>query len=201
MLVLLTPAQPGRIPYSGLTSDPMKRDTSQSFEMTTGAEKAEQADPTRILIIGYGNTLRSDDGAGQIVADIIEQWQIPTVQSLALHQLTPELAEPLSTAQLAIFVDVYIANPETEATPTLHCIDLNIDQALEPSTNQIAPMGHTVDPRSLLALTQQVYNAVPPSWWILIPAINFEVGEQLSPMTQQGITAALAWIKPLIQGE
>lgn len=168
------------------------------------AETSEPANLPRILVIGYGNTLRGDDGAGQIVADVIEQWGIPTVRAFALHQLTPELAEPLSTAQLAIFVDVYIANPEPEAAPMLHCLDLSLDlsldQTLVPSPSQIAQMGHTVDPRSLLALTQHVYNAVPPSWWILIPAINFEMGEQLSLTTQQGIAAALEKIKQFIQG-
>lgn len=61
----------------------------------------------RVIVIGYGNTLRSDDGAGQQVAEIIVHWHLPQVRSISVHQLTPELAAPIAEAELAIFIDVY----------------------------------------------------------------------------------------------
>lgn len=61
----------------------------------------------RVIVIGYGNTLRSDDGAGQKVAEILASWHLPQVRSISVHQLTPELAAPIAEAELAIFVDVY----------------------------------------------------------------------------------------------
>jgi hydrogenase maturation protease len=146
------------------------------------------------LIIGYGNTLRSDDAAGQHVAEIAAGWQLSNVRSLAVHQLTPELAEPLSSAQLAIFVDVYVAN---ETQTGVQIIELMPSLASE----QPSSLGHTADPRSLLLLAQQVYGTAPPSWWILVPAVNFEFGEQFSCVTQQGITAAIAQIQHLLSND
>ncbi len=58
-----------------------------------------------VLVIGYGNTLRGDDGVGQLVAVAVSKWQLPGVIALERHQLTAELAEPLSRAAIAIFVD------------------------------------------------------------------------------------------------
>ncbi len=44
---------------------------------------------TKVLVIGYGNTLRSDDGAGKRVAELVAEWQLLNVRSLLVHQLTP----------------------------------------------------------------------------------------------------------------
>ncbi len=151
----------------------------------------------QILILGYGNTLRSDDGAGQIVADTVATWDLPQVRSLSVHQLTPELAEPLSQAQRAIFVDAYpAAAVQVQVLQPPATRTENLEGAL-PSPG--LTVGHAADPRSLLALTQQVYGVAPASWLFLIPAVNFEFGEQLSSVTQQGITWALAEIQHLIQ--
>lgn len=144
---------------------------------------------SHVVVIGYGNTLRSDDGAGQVVAEAVKDWGLANVRSHSTHQLTPELAEPLSTSQLAIFVDAYPSDQGEQATVRV--------QAIQPTEIE-AGIGHTADPRSLLALTQMVYGVVPSAWWILIPAINFEFGEQLSWVTQEGVKTTLEQIHYLI---
>jgi hydrogenase maturation protease len=149
------------------------------------------------LIIGYGNTLRSDDGAGQRVAEAVAQWnwhdeESPggqSVKALAVQQLTPELAVEIAQAGTVIFVDA-----------------IALAQEMPPEV-QIQPIaagtgsyhwGHSSDPQSLLDLTQALYGQAPQAYWILIPAVNFELGEQYSPVTATGITTALAKIKQLL---
>ena len=164
---------------------------------------------TEILVIGYGNTLRSDDGAGQRVAELVAEWKLPNVRSLPVHQLTPELAEPISQAELVIFVDVYPATTEQSlqvhqlCTPPSPHTSLSSPSSPSPHTqlereSQGLNIGHTGDPRSLLKLSQLVYNNVPPAWWILIPAVNFEFGENFSSQTTQGIQDALAQIREIV---
>ncbi|MGB3511128.1 MAG: hydrogenase maturation protease [Microcoleaceae cyanobacterium] len=145
-----------------------------------------------ILIIGYGNTLRSDDGAGQRVAELVAEWNLPNVRSLPVHQLTPELAEAISEAELVIFVDAYPATAEQGLQVHQLC-----DYPPYPPLER-GGLGHTGDPRSLLSLSQLVYNNAPPAWWILIPAVNFEFGEEFSPETAQGITDALSQIRQIL---
>ncbi|HEY9173382.1 MAG TPA: hydrogenase maturation protease, partial [Verrucomicrobiae bacterium] len=52
-----------------------------------------------LLVIGYGNTLRRDDGIGPKVAEAVAELNLPGVRSLACPQLTPELAEPIAHAK------------------------------------------------------------------------------------------------------
>ncbi|GAB4330461.1 MAG: hydrogenase maturation protease [Leptolyngbyaceae cyanobacterium] len=141
------------------------------------------------LVIGYGNSLRGDDGAGQRVAEQVEDWHLDNVRSLALHQLTPEVAADIAEAGTVIFVDATL--PTEEPITQVQLVPI---QAQDTPTH----WAHFQDPRSLLTLTQRVYGTVPPSWWILIPAIDFEFGEQFSAITQQGIRDALIQIKDLL---
>ena len=61
------------------------------------------------LVIGYGNALRGDDGAGYIAAELLrERIQNPAVEVFSLHQLAPELMEPISRARQVIFLDAAI---------------------------------------------------------------------------------------------
>lgn len=140
-----------------------------------------------VIVIGYGNTLRSDDGAGQRVATLVEQWNLPQVCSYAVHQLTPELAAELVNAQIAIFVDAY---PES-STVQVH----SLSDEIAATTNSL---GHTSNPRSLLNLAKTLYGATPTAWWVLIPAVNFEFGEQFSATTEAAIAVALEKIHQLI---
>jgi hydrogenase maturation protease len=142
-----------------------------------------------LLLLGYGNTLRSDDGAGQRVAETIADWNLPNVRSLSLHQLTPELAADIAEAEAVIFVDAIA--PTEEPITQIKVVPI---RAQETPTH----WAHFQDPRSLLALTQQVYSHAPSGWWILIPAVDFEFGEQFSAITQKGIADALTWIKELV---
>jgi hydrogenase maturation protease len=41
------------------------------------------------LVIGYGNSLRGDDGIGIKVAQIVADWHLPKVRSLKLNKTTP----------------------------------------------------------------------------------------------------------------
>lgn len=142
----------------------------------------------QILVIGYGNTLRSDDGVGQAIVELVKAWNLSNVQVLAVHQLTPELAEPLSCADLAIFVDAYPAD---------------FEQKVQVCPLAPAPcgwtMGHTSAPKGLLAIAQALYNYYPQAWLVAIPANSFELGDSLSPLAEQGMAKALTVIDRLIR--
>ena len=142
------------------------------------------------LVIGYGNTLRSDDGAGQKVAAIVATWNLENVRSLSRHQLTPELAEDIAKANTVIFVDAIPSSSEIKPQVQM--------EQIEAGNLNSSSLGHSSNPRSLLAITQYLYGKVPVAYWILIPAVNFDFGEQLSPITEQGIKLALEKIRKLL---
>lgn len=66
---------------------------------------------SKAIIVGFGNTLRGDDGLGQAVAAVLAAAPPEGADVLACHQLTPELAEQLAAAALAVFVDAAAGAP------------------------------------------------------------------------------------------
>jgi hydrogenase maturation protease len=151
--------------------------------------------PSSAVVIGYGNDLRGDDAAGLHVAAAVEGWRVDGLRVLATRQLTPELAETLAAAQLAIFVD---ARPVSQTAsgngdaPGVEILRLTPDASA-------GPIGHTSDPRRLLALAQALYGAHPQAWLVAVPAVTFELGDALSPTAARGIAAALQEIDRLIR--
>ena len=137
------------------------------------------------LVIGYGNVLRHDDGVGPRVAEAVEALQLPGVRTLICQLLTPELAEPISRARFAVFVDAAVDAPKE--------VQL---RKLEPNeSSQI--MAHAADPRTMLALARDVYGRAPEAWWLTIPAVELGFGEELSPEAQRGFETAVEKIKAL----
>jgi hydrogenase maturation protease len=139
-----------------------------------------------VLVIGYGNTLRSDDGVGQRVALRVAAWERPGVTALAVHQLTPELAEPLAAASLAIFVDARSAEWGEGVEVS----------ALAPAEERTTT-AHASNVRELLALVRDVYGRAPRSWLVTVPATAFSVGDGLSAIAERGASDALERIAAL----
>ncbi len=144
---------------------------------------------SKILIIGYGNTLRGDDGVGYKIAEIIEQWNLDNITSLSVHQLTPDLAEKISQADTVIFIDAIPVTDINTAEIDIKTISIN---------SKINNLGHHNNPEQLLSLTQAIYQKVPQAYWILVPAINFNFSEEFSPTTQKYVTLALEEIKIIL---
>lgn len=140
-----------------------------------------------VTVIGYGNDLRNDDGIGQRVANAIACWHLSTVKSLAVHQLTPELATTLANTELAIFVDACLTSENSQVQV----------QSLLPSCF-IGNSSHLGDPRSLLALTSVIYGHCPLAYLVTVPGVNFELGDRLSSIAETGVVIALLKIIQLL---
>ncbi len=138
-----------------------------------------------LLVIGYGNSLRRDDGVGPRVAEAIEALNLPGVQTLVCQLLSPEHADPISRARRVIFVDAAVDR-----------IDGVHFRKLEPGeTSQL--MAHAADPRTMLALSRDVFGRVPEAWWLTIPAIHLGFGTDYSSAAEAGFHSAVAEIKRL----
>src|ERR1017187_2234919 len=144
-----------------------------------------QKTPAGLLVIGYGNTLRGDDGVGPRVADAVAALNLPGVRTLVCPMLTPELADPISQARVVIFVDAAVDAPKE--------VQL---RKLEPNeTSQL--MAHAADPRTMLALARDVFGHAPQAWWLTIPAVKLDFSETLTPEAQRGFEEAVKKIQEL----
>jgi len=145
---------------------------------------SEQTAPLEtILVIGYGNTLRRDDGVGPRVAQAVSALGLDGVRSLSCGLLTPEIADPVSRARVTIFVDAAVDAPREVRL-----------RKLEPAaTSQV--MAHAASPATVLALARDVFGHAPQAWWLTIPVENLGVGDELSPLARRGLDAAVLEIK------
>lgn len=139
----------------------------------------------RLLVIGYGNTLRNDDGVGPRTVEALHQLHIEGVETLVCPLLTPEIADPISRAERVVFVDASVDSPQVQLRP------------LEPAdSSQI--MAHAADPRTMLAISRDVFGHTPRAWWLTIPAHDMAIGEVLTPAAQAGMQEALALLPNLV---
>jgi hydrogenase maturation protease len=138
---------------------------------------------TGVLVIGYGNTLRGDDGVGPRVAEAVGCLRLPGVRTLICPLLTPELADQISRAEKVIFVDAAVDAPNAVQW-----------RRLEPNeTSQL--MAHAADPRTMLAIARDVFGHVPAAWWLTIPAVDLGFREEFSPEVQRGFDEAVKKIR------
>lgn len=138
-----------------------------------------------LLLIGYGNTLRSDDGVGPRVLEAVEALQLRNVRTIACDLLTPELADPVASADVVVFVDAAVDSPrEVQLRP------------LKPADSSQL-MAHAADPRTVLALARDVFGRTPAAWWLTIPVENMGIGEELSPFARRGLEEAVEIIEKL----
>jgi hydrogenase maturation protease len=138
-----------------------------------------------LLVIGFGNTLRSDDGVGPRVALAVEDLCLPGVRTLACPQLTPEMADPLSQVDGAVFVDAAVGR-----RGPVHL------RRLTPShSSQV--LAHAAEPRVLLALARDAFGRSPEAWMLEIPVEELGFGEHLSPAATRGLGNAVQAVRRL----
>ena len=147
--------------------------------------KATAASLDARLLIGFGNGLRSDDGAGLRAATLIAE-QSPSLRVIIAQQLTPDLAEDIAAAAQVVFIDAYAA-PETSAR-------LRVERVFSGDTGRVSPAAHHGSPAGLMRLAREVFGAAPDAWVVGIPAYSFVAGEAISPGTSYWIHEAVALV-------
>ena len=147
---------------------------------------AEDALTARAVVIGFGNDLRSDDGAGRWVADQIEAIGLDHVDVLSVAQPTPELALVLAGRPAAVFVD---ASVDTTG--------LSVER-VEPAESASGFFTHHSDVAALLALTASVGDPPAMATLVSVPAFNLEMGFEFSEVTRAAAADAIDRIVELV---
>jgi hydrogenase maturation protease len=131
-----------------------------------------------VLIIGYGNPLRSDDGFGWHASRLLARaFAGQDVEVITCHQLTPELAEPLSQSRRAVFIDA-----DAQGKPG----DVH-RRTVRPQAPASSAFTHSCTPSGLLASAEGLYGHRPQAVVITVSAQSFAFGDTLSPV----VSAAL----------
>jgi hydrogenase maturation protease len=142
-----------------------------------------------ILVYGYGNPGRQDDGLGVACADQIEEWLQHhdhadiDVDVQSNYQLNIEDALAIADKDVAIFVDASIEAINDFCFTRVH-----------PSSDVAFSM-HAVSPSFVLDLCQNLYDKRPDTYLLHIKGYEWEMKEELSGRAAQNLGKALAFLK------
>ncbi len=142
-----------------------------------------------VLVVGYGNPLRSDDGLGWHAAAVLaDDPRLSGAQVLWRHQLTPDLAADFSDASLVVLIDVNVT-----AEPG----DVSVAR-LDPTAATASASSHHADPTELVALAQELWGASPEVFIVSAGAATLDVGETLSPVVRKALPAIVEAVVSIV---
>jgi hydrogenase maturation protease len=141
----------------------------------------------KTLVIGYGNTLRSDDGVGAWIADHIDALHLPNVDVRTYHQLHLELVPDLIEYERVILVDAGLSG---EPIAVRTCT---------PSTALPSSTDHNVSPEVLQQLALELYDVLIDIHLYTVRGECFDFGSTFSSAMKDRANYALAMIISRIQ--
>jgi hydrogenase maturation protease len=148
-----------------------------------GAPRAPRA--PRVLVIGYGNPGRLDDGLGIACAERLEAENLPNVTVDADYQLTVEDAETIARHDVAIFVDAVVSGPDP----------FTFERVAADDEVGVSYTSHHLEPGAVMALARDLFQADVPAFALAIRGHDFdEFGEALSDQAISNLEAATRFL-------
>ncbi len=141
----------------------------------------------RILVIGYGNPGRCDDGLGPALASRVEALRIPGLTVDSDYQLTIDHAALAAEHDVVVFVDA-----ATDAESDFYF------RRVSPAES-CAFTSHSVTPEEVLYLARTCFSASPDAYLLGIRAdVLDRFQEGLTPAAQARLENALRHLEQFI---
>jgi len=137
---------------------------------------------TRVLMLGYGNPGRQDDGLGPAAIAEIENLGLPNLTAFDNYQLNIEDAMDAAAHDIVWFIDAAKTGPSPYSV-----------RPVSPSST-IEFTSHIVRPETILAIAGQCYGRSPQAFLLAIRGYEFEFIEALTPCAKHNLDAALAML-------
>jgi hydrogenase maturation protease len=144
----------------------------------------------KILVYGYGNPGREDDGLGIAFTNNLESWaevnRIDNISFDSNYQLNIEDAEKISLYDVVIFADASTEEIED------FCISL-VDGA-----NNVSFTTHAASPGYVVYLCKDLFNKSPLVYLLHLRGYQWEFKEGLSAKASENLSRALDYFIPLL---
>jgi hydrogenase maturation protease len=142
-----------------------------------------------ILVVGYGNALRTDDGVGWLAAErIAADERLNDAAVLQRHQLTPELALDISAVSVVVFIDASRDLPPG-----------SVDAGRVERTDVAgSTSSHHLRPSVLVALAHELYGREPAACIVRCGVASLELGDRLSPVVEAAMATVIDAVVGLI---
>ncbi len=141
----------------------------------------------RLVIFGWGNESRGDDGLGPALLRRVEALGLADVETIEDFQLQIEHALDLRGADLALFIDAARASAAPfaffEAAPH----------------SEVTPSTHALSPAALLDIYARINGDPPPAFVLGVKGESFGLGEGLSAQGAERLGTAWAFLRELLE--
>lgn len=137
----------------------------------------------KILLIGVGNTLRSDDGIGPYVVRNIEKLQLDNVYTIAVQQLQLDILEALLKYNRVLIVDASVKIEEITILPVI-------------ANSEAITSSHHMNAASLKQMLNILYQHPVEIYTCEIPVSNFNLSDSLS---EEGFAKATLAISKIVE--
>jgi hydrogenase maturation protease len=147
-------------------------------------------EPLKILVYGYGNPGRQDDGLGVLLSEEIEKWahenDLNNLQTDSNYQLNIEDALRISAFDLVIFADASQEDIKRFAfTPLV-------------SSAKVEFTMHAVSPAFILNLCNEIYHKKPLAYLLHIRGYGWEFMQEMTPESRKNLEKAAGFLKKKI---
>jgi hydrogenase maturation protease len=145
-------------------------------------------DIDKVLLFGYGNPGRLDDGLGPAFAEAFEDRDLEGVTVDADYQLTVEDAAQVAEYDVVIFADASVNGAE----PFFF-------EKLEPKT-EASFSSHSVEAGGILGLAQELFKAKTTAYMLGIRGYEFnEFGQVLSQKAKDNLEKAVKFVETALK--
>lgn len=141
----------------------------------------------KILLLGFGNPARLDDGLGPALVSELEKEPLKGLSTDSNYQLTVEDACDIAQYEIVIFADASVKGKEPFSFDPLS------------SESPMSFSTHSVSPGAVLFLAESIFQAKTKAYLLGIRGYEFnEFEERLSEAAQENLSSALDFIKNFV---
>ena len=142
----------------------------------------------RILVYGYGNPGRQDDGLGVEMIKMVQEWidrhSLSCMASENNYQLNVEDSEIISNMEIVVFVD---------ATQEESILEYKFAK-INPSDEKIEFSMHAVSPEYVLNLSKKLFDKMPETYVLAIKGYEWDFKEELSDNARLNLEQAYQFL-------
>jgi len=141
-----------------------------------------------IIVIGFGNQAREDDGLGIAVAEEIEKLNIDGIEVDADYQLNVEDAAAVAEHDAVVFIDASI---EGDGPFTFTRLTPKREETFS---------SHTVSPEGVMGLAHDLFNATADGYMLGIRGYSFEMfTEEMTDRAHKNMRKAIDFLVPMLR--
>lgn len=148
----------------------------------------------RVLVVGYGNPLGSDEAVGWGVAEALSAASLgPDLEIVQCRELNPELVDPISRAELVIFVRV--ATPDDSPPGVNHPAGAILERDIEPACESASCFSQNPTPCTLLACAAELFGSTVRAKLYSVVTGKSGDGPLLSPVLEASVRKIVSSIQ------